>query len=750
MRARSPRPEVPKVSISQTEDPAMMTTFDREAARLLVEGRHPDPFSVLGPHFIGGDIRLLTFQPGAEAVEALSPSGERLAVLERIHPAGLFGGAFGRTRTPAYVLRVTWAGGVVQEVEDPYAFPSLIGDLDLYLLGEGTNLNLADVLGAHVTEHEGVAGVRFAVWAPSARRVSVVGDFNAWDGRRHPMRLHHGAGIWDLFIPRVPAGSRYKYEIVAADGTVLPHKADPVARATEAPPRTASVVPDPTPFRWSDEEWMAGRAARHGADAAISIYELHPGSWMHVDGRVPNWDELADRLIPYATGLGFTHVELLPIMEYPFGGSWGYQPLGLFAPTARHGRPEDFARFVDRCHGAGLGVILDWVPAHFPNDAHGLARFDGSALYEHADPREGFHQDWNTLIYNLGRTEVSAFLIASALEWVRRYHVDGLRVDAVASMLYRDYSRKAGEWVPNIHGGRENLEAVAFLRRLNETVQREAPGAITIAEESTAWPGVTAPVDQGGLGFSFKWNMGWMHDSLRYISKDPIHRRHHHDDLTFSLVYAYSERYVLPISHDEVVHGKGSLLGRMPGDPWQRMANLRAYLGYMFAHPGKKLLFMGCELAQPTEWNHDAALPWGLLDDPAHRGVQTLVRDLNALYRREGALHARDSEPSGFRWIIGDDRENSVFAFLREGGGAPVLVICNMTPVPRHEYRIGLPRGGIWDEVLNSDALAYGGSGVGNGGEITAEAQASHGMEHSARLTLPPLATLFLRPRNAP
>ena len=720
-----------------------------DAARLLAGGRHADPFGVLGPHFRDGDISLRTFQPGAERVEAVAPSGERLVELSRVDPSGLFEGRFGRTRTPDYRLRITWPGGAVQETEDPYAFPSLLGGLDLHLLGEGTHLDLAEALGAHVMSHEGVSGVRFAVWAPTARRVSVVGDFNGWDGRRHPMRLHHGPGVWDLFIPRIVPGTRYKYEIVAADGTLLPHKADPVARATEAPPRTASVVADPAPFHWTDADWMENRAARQAADAPISIYELHPGSWMHVDGRPPTWEELADRLIPYVSELGFTHIELLPIMEYPFGGSWGYQPLGLFAPTARYGSPADFARFVDRCHGAGIGVILDWVPAHFPNDAHGLARFDGSALYEHADPREGFHQDWNTLIYNLGRTEVSAFLIASALEWVRRYHVDGLRVDAVASMLYRDYSRKPGEWVPNHLGGRENFEAVAFLRRLNSALISHAPGAISIAEESTAWPGVTAPVSEGGLGFTYKWNMGWMHDTLRYIGKDPIHRAHHHDDLTFGIVYAFSERYVLPVSHDEVVHGKGSLYARMPGDPWQRMANLRAYLGFMFAHPGKKLLFMGCELAQPTEWNHDSALPFNLLDDPGHRGVQTLVRDLNAAYRREAALHVRDCDPSGFRWIIGDDRANSVFAFLREGGGPPVMVICNMTPVPRHDYRIGLPLGGLWDEILNSDATFYGGTGVGNGGVVTALPEASHGMEHSARLTLPPLGTLFLRPRSA-
>ncbi|MEW6255389.1 MAG: 1,4-alpha-glucan branching protein GlgB [Pseudomonadota bacterium] len=721
--------------------------LDADTVRRICGARHEDPFAVLGPHSAPGGSVLRTFQPGAQQVEAIDGEGRVLARFAQIAPEGLFAARLTTPAAPAYRLRIIWPGGTVQETEDPYAFPPLLGGLDLHLLGEGTHLNLADALGAHVVEARGVRGVRFAVWAPNAARVSVVGDFNGWDGRRHPMRLHPGAGIWEIFLPRLGAGATYAYEILARDGTLLPLKADPVARATLAPPATVSVVPDPAPFSWSDDDWMAWRARRHAPDAPLSIYEVHAPSWQRMDGwRTPSWDELGDRLIPYVSGLGFTHVELLPITEYPFGGSWGYQPLSLFAPTARHGAPADFARFVDRCHQAGLGVILDWVPAHFPTDPHGLAQFDGTALYEHGDPREGFHQDWNTLIYNLGRTEVSAFLIASALEWVRRYHVDGLRVDAVASMLYRDYSRKPGEWVPNIHGGRENLEAVAFLKRLNETISREAPGAITIAEESTAWPGVTAPVSQGGLGFAFKWNMGWMHDTLRYMGKDPIHRRHHHDDLTFGLVYAFSEHYVLPLSHDEVVHGKGSLIARMPGDEWQKMANLRAYLGFMFAHPGKKLLFMGAEMAQPGEWNHDAELPWHLLAEPSRAGLNALVRDLNHLYRAEAALHAGDSTPEGFRWIIGDDRDNCVFAFLRLGAQAPMLIVCNMTPVPRENYRIGVPQGGVWRERLNTDAGLYGGSGIGNGGHVAASGEPSHGLEHSLRLTLPPLATLFLSP----
>lgn len=727
-------------------------TLAPEAGALaaLVEGRHGDPFSLLGRHMVDGTPVVRTFQPGAATVEVhVGPAGMTVQ-LAKIHPAGLFAGRLPEGAGP-YLLRITWPDGTVEETEDPYAFGPLLGDLDLYLIAEGTHLDLSEMLGAHVVRVGDVEGVRFALWAPNARRVSVVGDFNLWDGRRHPMRLRQ-SGVWEIFLPGVRAGARYKFELLGPDGTLLPLKADPLARAAELPPATASIVSSPAPFHWSDAAWMAGRAGRQGPEAPISIYEVHPGSWIRIEAdghRSPNWDELADRLLPYVQRMGFTHVEFLPIMEHPFGGSWGYQPLGLFAPTARFGPPEAFARFVDRCHAAGIGVILDWVPAHFPNDAHGLGHFDGTALYEHADPREGFHPDWNTLIYNFGRREVSGFLIASALEWLRRFHVDGLRVDAVASMLYRDYSRKPGEWVPNIHGGRENLEAVAFLQRLNAMVAERAPGAIVIAEESTAWPGVTAPVSEGGLGFSFKWNMGWMHDTLRYIEHDSIHRRHHHDDITFGLVYAFSERFILPISHDEVVHGKGSLLARMPGDDWQRMANLRAYLGLMWGHPGKKLLFMGCEIAQPDEWNHDGVIPWHLLEQPAHAGIQKLVSDLNATYIALPALHARDASSEGFSWIIGDDSANSVFAFFRYGPGAPpVLVVANMTPVPRDAYRIGVPAGGVWREAVNTDASAYEGSGMGNGGAVEAEAIESHGLPFSLSLTLPPLATLFLTPRQ--
>ncbi|WP_170182832.1 1,4-alpha-glucan branching protein GlgB [Muricoccus nepalensis] len=709
------------------------------ALQAIAEGRHGDPFAVLGRH--GGVVR--TFQPGALGVEAV-PGGGAPVALRQVHDSGLFEGD---VPPGPYTLRVTWLGGV-QETEDPYAFGPLLGDMDIYLFGEGRHHEMGRVFGARAMAVDGVPGVRFAVWAPNARRVSVVGGFNSWDGRRHPMRLRGASGIWEIFVPRLAPGEHYKYEILGPHGGVLPLKADPVAAAAELAPGTASIVGNPSPYAWRDGAWMEDRGATQAVSAPISIYEVHPGSWWRADdGHAGDWDNLASRLVPYVKGMGFTHVELLPIMEHPFGGSWGYQPLGLFAPTARFGTPEGFARFVEACHEAGIGVILDWVPAHFPSDAFGLAQFDGTALYEHADPREGFHKDWNTLIYNFGRTEVRGFLIASALHWLEYYHVDGLRVDAVASMLYRDYSRNAGEWVPNVFGGRENLEAVAFLKELNEAVRQRCPGAVMIAEESTAWPGVSKPVSDGGLGFHYKWNMGWMHDTLHYMEEDPINRRWHHGEMTFGLVYAFSENFVLPLSHDEVVHGKGSLLGKMRGDDWQKRANLRAYLAFMWTHPGKKLLFMGIELAQPTEWNHDGQLPWHLLDDPRHRGVQELVRDLNRSYRALPALHQRDADPQGFAWVVGDDNTNSVFAFLRLGAdGSPALVVCNMTPVPRLNYRIGVPRGGYWREVLNTDAGHYGGSGVGNFGGVEATGEASHGQPASLMLSLPPLATLILAP----
>jgi 1,4-alpha-glucan branching enzyme len=740
------------------------TGIDPRMIDALVHGRLSDPFGFLGPHHTGNRRVVRSYQPGARAVDVVArnnPDGQPIDSLCEVNHSGLFASSPGGQSVDCpYLLRITWpspnGGETVQLTEDTYSFGPLLGELDLHLLAEGNHRELGRCLGAIPMTIDGVAGTRFAVWAPNARRVSVVGEFNHWDGRRHPMRLRYEAGVWELFIPRIGAGTRYQYEIVGADGTLLPLKADPVARATEMPPSTVSVVAPDTPFRWTDDDWMATRAERHKTSAPMSIYEVHAGSWLRVleeEGRNLNWHELADRLIPYAVDMGFTHLEFLPIMEHPFGGSWGYQPLGLFAPSARFGTPAAFASFVDRCHHAGLGVILDWVPAHFPSDPHGLVRFDGTALYEHQDPREGFHQDWNTLIYNLGRNEVCGFLIASALEWIEHYHIDGLRVDAVASMLYRDYSRKEGEWIPNVHGGRENLEAVAFLRNMNRVIAERCPGAITIAEESTAWPGVSAPVEHGGLGFNYKWNMGWMHDTLRYMAYDPIHRRHHHHDMTFGLIYAFSEKFMLPISHDEVVHGKGSLLNKMPGDSWQKLANLRAYLGFMWTHPGKKLLFMGCEFGQTTEWNHDASPEWHLLDNPQHRGVQRLVRDLNRIYADEPALHQKDNDPEGFGWVIGDDANNSVFAFLRKGNDdrqTPLLVVLNMTPVRRDGYRIGVPSVGpesssTWKEILNTDAAIYGGSNAGNGDRIAPEPHESHGYPQSLLLTLPPLSTIILK-----
>ena len=685
-----------------------------------------------------------TFQPGALSVEALAAAtGALLGRLEPVGGSGLFEGAV--QGDGPYRLRIDWSGAV-QETEDPYAFGFVLGDVDLYLFAQGSHFDLASRMGARLDTLDGVDGVAFSVWAPNAQRVSVVGDFNGWDGRRHPMRLRHGAGVWELFAPRIAAGARYKFEVLGADGS-LSQRADPLARQTEAPPATASVVAAPADYAWGDHDWMSTRAGRHGPAAPLSVYELQASSWMTPDGRPLDWDGLAGRLIPYVKDLGFSHIELMPIMEHPFGGSWGYQVLSQFAPTARMGTPDAFARFVDACHKADLGVILDWVPAHFPTDAHGLSHFDGTALYEHADPQEGFHPDWNTAIYNLGRTEVQGFMLAGALFWLNRFHVDGLRVDAVASMLYRDYSRKAGEWTPNLYGGRENLESVAFLQRLNTLVGEHAPGAMTIAEESTAWPGVTRPVHEGGLGFNYKWNMGWMHDTLHYMEQDPVYRAYDHAQMTFGMVYAYSERYVLPLSHDEVVHGKGSLLNKMPGDPWQKLANLRLYLAFMWTHPGKKLLFMGGELGQWIEWNHDAQLDWALLDHPNHAGLHRLVGDLNRLYAAEPALHATDSDPAGFEWVIGDDRANSVFAFLRkDAGGAPMLVVVNATPVPRHDYRIGVPHGGAWAEVLNTDAEAYGGSNLGSFGRVEAHGPGAHGRHEALSLTLPPLATVILKP----
>jgi 1,4-alpha-glucan branching enzyme len=634
---------------------------------------------------------------------------------------------------------------VVWEAHDPYRFPPVLGEIDVYLLAEGSHRRMWERLGAHPRTIDGVEGVAFAVWAPNARRVSVVGDFNQWDGRRHPMRKRIEAGIWEIFVPGIPHGAVYKYELLGLDGALLPLKADPVGFAQENPPATGSRISGLPRHDWADSEWMADRQQRQSLNAPVSIYEVHLGSWRRKDGdEYLTYSDLTETLIPYVKEMGFTHIECLPVSEHPFSGSWGYQPIGLFAPTSRFGAPEDFARFVDRCHQEGVGVIIDWVPAHFPTDAHGLARFDGTALYEHEDWRLGFHRDWNTLIYNFGRTEVRNFLIANALYWLDVFHIDALRVDAVASMLYLDYSRRAGEWIPNVHGGRENLDAIAFLRELNVRTFGDHPGSTTIAEESTAWPQVSRPVDGGGLGFGYKWNMGWMHDTLDYIGRDPIHRRHHHHQMTFGIHYAFSENFVLPLSHDEVVHGKGSLFTRMPGDRWQKFANLRAYFGFMWTHPGKKLLFMGGEIAQPREWNHDQSLDWHLLGDPSHRQIQALVKDLNRLYCELPALHYHDCDPAGFEWIDATDADNSTYAYMRRGRAedSPVLVICNFTPVVRHEYRIGVPHAGRWVERLNTDAALYGGSNVGNTGGVIAEPTPWQGRSASLKLTLPPLSTL--------
>ena len=712
----------------------------------VVEGRHGNPFAILGPHEVDGRTVVRVFLPGADRVDLIDREGQALGTLKCMHPAGFFEGPV--ALAGPYRLRVQ-THGTTYEAEDPYRFGSTLGDLDLHLLTEGRHRDLGLVLGAHLAEYDGVSGTRFAVWAPNAQRVSLVGEFNYWNPARHPMRKHLNAGVWDIFLPGVQPGTIYKFDILGPHGERLPQKADPVAWQAEVAPATGSIVAGPLQHKWGDYVWLQHRRDAQSPRAPISANEVHAASWLPAaELGASGWDALADRLAPYCAGLGFTHLELLPVMEHPFGGSWGYQPLGQFAPSSRLGPPEGFARFVDRCHAMGVGVILDWVPAHFPTDAHGLARFDGTPLYEHADPREGFHRDWNTYIFNLGRNEVRGFLIGSALFWLEHYHADGLRVDAVASMLYRDYSRNAGEWVPNQYGGRENLESVSFLQELSRAIEERCPGAVLIAEESTAWPGVTRPASEGGLGFHYKWNMGWMHDTLHYMHEEPVYRRYHHGEITFGLIYAFSERFMLPLSHDEVVYGKGSLIRKMPGDEWQKYANLRAYFGFMWTYPGKKLLFMGGEFAQDREWNHDIGLDWFLLDDRKHSGVQALIRDLNQAYRAVPALHEGDCDPAGFRWLVVDDADHSVFAYLRQplSGGPAALVVCNFTPVPRHGYRLGVPQAGHWAERVNTDAAVYGGSNMGNGGAVQTDQQPWHGMPVSISITLPPLATLILMP----
>ena len=728
---------------TKTDATAAISTED---ARRIVHGHHDDPFSVLGPHKVGRSRYVTAFDPGAHELSALVDGKPH--TLDPVPDApGVFSGKVPGTKP--YRLKGKDGNGTSWEMEDAYRFGPVMGEMDEYLLSEGTHERIWQVLGAHVIEHEGVKGTHFAVWAPNARRVSVVGDFNLWDGRRHQMRKRGVTGCWEIFVPEVGEGIAYKYEIIGVDGTTQPLKADPVGFGSQHAPENASVVRDISGYGWDDEKWMKERGGRQARTAPISVYEVHLGSWKRVwdqGGRSLSYKELATELVDYVADLGFTHIELLPVSEYPFDGSWGYQPVGMFAPTIRFGPPHEFRDLIDAAHQKGLGVLLDWVPGHFPTDPHGLGRFDGTALYEHADPREGFHQDWNTYIYNFGRTEVQNFLVSNALYWLEEYHVDGLRVDAVASMLYRDYSRKDGEWVPNKDGGRENYEAIGMMQRMNTTTYGKVEGIITVAEESTSFPGVSRPVDGGGLGFGYKWNMGWMNDTLEFIKKEPVHRKYHHHQMTFGIHYAFSENFILPISHDEVVHGKGSMLGKMPGDEWEKFANLRAYYGYMWGHPGKKLLFMGQEFAQATEWNHNSELDWGCLGDERHSGIQRLIRDLNTLYRAEPALHVKDCDPGGFQWIEANAVDESIYAWVRRGGpdDPEVVVIANFTPVERTGWRCGMPSEGHWREALNTDAGIYGGGNRGNMGGVTAHGDGWHGQPASAHVTVPPLGTVIL------
>jgi len=707
----------------------------------LIEARHHAPFDLLGCHPDNKGVTVRAFIPNADKVRIADID----AAMERLPNSDLFEWHGDAELLPER-YRLSWSSGNSTVTRhDPYCFPPQLGDLDLHLFGEGRHRHAYRMLGAHPHSADGIDGVLFATWAPAAERISVVGDFNDWDGRCHPMRVRGDGGVWELFIPDLEPGANYKLEIRNRDTGEILLKADPYGQQFQYRPDTASVVRDREVYSWLDENWITARAETEWQHAPMSIYELHLGSWQRTeDDAFLNYRELAHRLVDYLSETGFTHIELLPITEHPFDGSWGYQTIGYFAPTSRFGSPDDFRYFVDHCHQHGIGVLLDWAPAHFPKDAHGLARFDGTALYEHEDPRRGEHRDWGTLIFNYGRNEVKNFLIASAVYWLEEFHIDGLRVDAVASMLYLDYSREAGDWEPNQYGGNENLEAIDFLRELNEVTHGEHPGTLMIAEESTSWPQVSRPTWLGGLGFSMKWNMGWMHDSLNYLSMDPIHRHYHHEQLTFGLLYAFTENFVLPFSHDEVVHGKGSMLGKMPGDSWQQFANLRLLYTYLFTYPGKKLLFMGCEFGQGGEWNHERALDWWLLDAPLHKGMQQGVSDLNRLYRNLPALHRHDFDHQGFEWVDCHDASQSVLVYQRNGGGQSAIVILNFTPVPRENYRIGVPRAGRYREAFNSDSHFYGGGDVGNSGLIEAEPTAWMNREHSVSLTLPPLAGIVL------
>ena len=742
--------ETQSLAPSRATDPSLDAQLDA-----LLVGRHADPFAVLGPHASGNGWVIRFFRPDAAEASLLLEGANEPIHAVKLRPEGLFTVALPESmQSPpapsSYRLRIRSNYGETVEPHDTYAFPYLLSEFDLHLMGEGRHYDTYEKLGAHVKTLEGVRGVHFAVWAPSARRVSVVGDFNRWDGRVNPMRARGSSGVWELFVPELPEGAIYKYELIGPTGAMLPLKADPYAFRSELRPNTGSVVADLSTYEWSDGEWMVNRAQKNWHESSISVYEVHLGSWRRVpteDDRWLTYRELGDQLIPYVKDLGYTHIELLPIMEHPFDGSWGYQTIGYFAATSRFGKPTDFMEFVDRCHRAGIGVILDWTPAHFPRDAHGLAQFDGTHLFEHADPRQGTHPDWGTLVYNYGRNEVQNFLISNALFWLDKYHIDGLRVDAVASMLYLDYSRKQGEWIPNEYGGRENLHAIAFLKRMNEVAHGRFPGILTIAEESTSWPSVSRPTYLGGLGFSLKWNMGWMNDTLTYFSKDPVYRRYEHNKMTFSMLYAFSENFMLPFSHDEVVHGKNSLLHKMPGDMWQQFANLRLLLAYQCAHPGKKLLFMGQEFAQRGEWSEARSLDWHLLAHDLHRGVQSLARDLNKLLQSQPALYEVDFNWQGFEWIDANDSDNSVFAFIRRGKKTEdlLVIILNATPVVREGYRVGVPQPGFYEEVMNTDASNYGGSNAGNLGGQNASNQLYQGRPHSLCLTLPPLAAVFLK-----
>jgi 1,4-alpha-glucan branching enzyme len=712
---------------------------------LIVRGEHGHPHAVLGPHPHGGAVTVRALKPLATRVAVRHDGNE----VELTHEhEGIWVGVVPVAEVPDYRLVVSYDGEPF-EIDDPYRFLPTLGEVDLHLINEGRHEQLWEVLGAHVEHYEGgVSGTSFAVWAPHARGIRLKASFNNWDGREHPMRQLGTSGVWELFVPDIGSGTGYKFSILGADGQWR-EKADPMAFHTEVPPATSSVVFESS-YTWGDDQWMADRAGRQPHAEAMSVYEMHLGSWKkHHGGGTYTYQEVADSLVDYVTDLGFTHVEFMPVMEHPFGGSWGYQVTSYFAPTARFGDPDGFRYLVDRLHQAGVGVLVDWVPAHFPKDEFALARFDGTPLYEDPNPSRGEHPDWGTLVFNFGRREVRNFLVANALYWLEEFHVDGLRVDAVASMLYLDYSREPGEWTPNVHGGRENLEAVQFLQEMNATVYKRVPGAITVAEESTSWEGVTRPTSEGGLGFGLKWNMGWMHDTLGYLEHDPVYRSYHHGEMTFSLVYAFSENYTLPISHDEVVHGKGSLLRKMPGDRWQQLANLRAYLGYMWAHPGKQLIFMGIEMGQESEWAEARELDWWLLDHPEHRGVQSLVRDLNKVYGETSALWSRDNDPGTFSWIDANDAGRNTFSFVRRGtDGRDLVCVANFAATPHEGYRLGLPSDGVWEEVLNTDAQSYTGSGVGNLGAVNAVEGEWSGQPAYADLVVPPLATVWLRRRD--